>query len=548
MKVLFLNPPYFSMYSRESRSPCVTKSSTLYWPMFMAYAAGSVEEDNNELMLLDAPAMDLDLHATLEKIKDFKPEAVVLNTSTPSINNDMRVASQIKKTVNCKVAMMGTHATAMPEDILHKEEAVDYVIMGEADYTARELVRHLRGDGPKDPSEVLGICYRTGDEVKRNEERPKIENLDELPWVSKVYHKHLYSCYKRYFYGANLNPLIVILSGRGCPFRCTYCVFPQTLTGHTYRTRSIKDVVDEMEWIYDNFEEVGEIFFEDDTFTASPKRTVELCEEMIRRNRDFTWSANARDDVKYDVLKVMKESGCRELCVGFESASNAVLKQVKKGSVMENARKFMKNANKAGVIIHGCFMVGNSGDTKETLEQTLEMAKDLNPLTAQFYPIMAYPGTEAYEEAKKSGELASDNFDKWLDKDGHHNTTVIRKGLTSQELVDFCDRSRREFYLRPKYIINAIYMSLLNRKERYRIFRGFKTLATHLFRPHGKAQPTIDPKYNKKNGNGKQLNGNHEKNGNGHKNGYGHINAPSVNGKKLSSDYQPELDTTSKSQ
>lgn len=495
MKVLFLNPPYFPMFSRESRSPGVTKSSTLYWPMFLAYAAGAVEQDHNEINLIDSPAMDLNLPATIEKIQEFKPELVVMGVSTPSINNDMRVAAEIKEIIGCKVAMMGTHATALPKDILLKEDAVDYVIVGEADYTARELVRHLRGDGPEGLHEILGLCWRNFEEIIQNPERPKIDNLDALPWVSKVYHKYLYSCYKRYFYGANLNPLIVILSARGCPFRCTYCVVPQTITGHTFRTRNIKDVVDEMQWIYQNFEEVGEIFFEDDTFTASPARTQEFTEEILRRNFNPTWSANARADVKYELLKQMKKAGCRELCVGFESSSQDVLRNVKKGALLKNAQKFMQDSNRAGVIIHGCFMVGNPGDTKDTLRNTLEYAKKLNPLTAQFYPIMAYPGTEAYDDAKKAGTLASDDFTKWLDKDGHHNTTIVREGISSQDMVDFCDTARREFYLRPQYLVNAVIMSLRNPKERYRIFRGAKTLVKHLFKKHGKAQtppaPTI---------------------------------------------------------
>jgi radical SAM superfamily enzyme YgiQ (UPF0313 family) len=435
--------------------------------MFMAYAAGCVEEDGNEIMVIDSPAMDLDLQGTLDRVKDFKPQLAVLNTSTPSINNDMRVGKALKEALGCEIAMMGTHATAEPLEILEREQAIDYVISGEADYTARELVRHLRGEGPDEKRKILGISYRKGEEMVRNPERPKIENLDTLPWVSKVYRKHLFSCYKRYFYGANINPLIVILSGRGCPFRCTYCVIPQTLTGHTYRKRSIKDVVDEMAYIKAEFPDLGEIFFEDDTFTAHPTRTAELCQEVINRGLKVTWSANARADVKYEVLDVMKKAGCRELCVGFE---------------------FMDAANKAGILIHGCFMVGNLGDTKDTLQGTLEMAKKLNPNTAQFYPIMAYPGTTAYDEARTRGELASEDYDQWLDKDGQHNTTVIRKGLSSQELVDFCDRARREFYLRPAYIAKQAKMAILNSRERYRVLRGAGTLVKHLFKRHGAPQ------------------------------------------------------------
>jgi radical SAM superfamily enzyme YgiQ (UPF0313 family) len=456
--------------------------------MFLAYTAGCVENDDNEILILDSPAMELNLEQTLKRSLDFRPDLAVLEVSTPSINNDLRAAKAIREQIHCPVAVMGTHASALPQEIMQRERAVDYVIMGEAEFTARELVRHLRGEEPQDQSEITGLCWREDQTVRMNPERPKIENLDELPWVSKVYYKHLRSCYRGYFYGANLNPLVVILSGRGCPFKCTFCAVPQTITGHVYRKRSVKDVVDEMEWIYNNFEDVGEIFFEDDTFTANNKHTVELCEEILRRNRKMTWSANARADVKLRVLRTMKKAGCRELCVGFESASREVLKNVKKGMPKNGAYEFMRNADNAGINVHGCFMVGNPGDTVDSLNETLKMAKELNPLTAQFYPMMAYPGTKAFEVAKSRDELVSLDYDKWLDKDGYHNTTVICKELSSQDLVDFCDRARREFYLRPKYLFKAACMALTDSRERYRILRGARTLYKHLFRSHGETK------------------------------------------------------------
>ncbi|MEE0876696.1 MAG: cobalamin-dependent protein, partial [Fibrobacteraceae bacterium] len=254
MRITFLNPPFHPMFSRESRSPCVTKSSTLYWPMFLSYAAGSAEAEGHEIQLIDSPAMSLNLQETIEKIKPFSPELFIVSTSTPSILNDLKVVKALKETFNVPVAIMGTHASAEPLESLEMESALDYCIIGEADRTVCKLASLIEGK-ILNANEIPGLAFRKDDgSVDFQPEGPKIENLDSLPWVSKVYHKHLYSCYKRYFYGANLNPLIVILSGRGCPNRCSYCVIPQTINGHVFRKRSPKDVVDELEFILNNFE------------------------------------------------------------------------------------------------------------------------------------------------------------------------------------------------------------------------------------------------------------------------------------------------------
>lgn len=490
MRVTFLNPPFHPMFSRESRSPCVTKSNTLYWPMFLSYAAGTVEADLNEIQLIDSPAMDLNLENTIRLIRTFSPEFIIISTSTPSIVNDLQVVKTLKVVFNVPIAIMGTHASAEPLETLEQEPALDFCIIGEADDTARNLVRHLRGEIPN-IKDIAGIAFRNErGEIDFQPEGPKIENLDTIPWVSKVYRKHLYSCYKRYFYGANLNPIVVILTGRGCPHRCSYCVIPQTLNGHVFRKRSPEDVVNEIEFIIQNFDPLGEIFFEDDTFTADHKHVRAICELILKRKIKVTWSCNARADVPQDLLKLMKKSGCRELCVGFESANTEVLHNIHKGvKSIENAVIFTQNAKQAGLLIHGCFMVGNPGDTKETIRQTLEYAKKLNPNTAQFYPIMAYPGTKAYLEALESGALKTKDYNQWLDKDGFHRTTIQRETLSSQDLVDFCDQARREFYLRPSYILSQLKLALLNSRERYRILRAFKTLARHLFKKHGTLTP-----------------------------------------------------------
>lgn len=458
--------------------------------MFLSYAAGNAEADGNEIQLIDSPAMDLDLEATVERIRPFDPELLILSTSTPSILNDLKVVRRLKEEFGKPIAIMGTHASAEPLESLEMEPALDYCIIGEADRTVCKLAKLLQGE-IANPSDIAGLAFRTPDgKTDFQPEGPKITDLDNIPWVSKTYHKYLYSCYKRYFYGANLNPIIVILSGRGCPNRCSYCVIPQTINGHVFRKRSPEDIVNELEYIVKNFEDLGEVFFEDDTFTADPKHVRAICELILERKLKITWSCNARADVPLDLLQLMKKAGGREMCVGFESASPEVLQNIHKGvKNTDKAIEFTKNARKAGLLVHGCFMVGNPGDTPETLRMTLNYAKKLNPNTAQFYPIMAYPGTEAYKEALESGALKTKDYGQWLDKDGFHRTTIQRGELTSQALVDFCDKARREFYLRPSYIIRQGIMSIKNPRERYRVFRGFKTLVKHLFRKHGELAP-----------------------------------------------------------
>ena len=260
------------------------------------------------------------------------------------------------------------------------------------------------------------------------------------------------------------------------------------MTGHCYRLRSVEDVVDEMEYIKNTFPKVEEIFIEDDTLTVNRKRCQELSDLIVERKLDIIWSCNSRADVDYETLKKMKEAGCRLLCVGFESGVQEILNNIKKGITLKQIKQFMKDSKKAGILVHGCFILGMPGDTKETVKKTVELAKMLNPDTAQFYPMMVYPGTEAYEWAKKNNYLLTEDYSKWVTKDGQHNTLVNRPNLSGQELVDICDQARREFYLRPKYIIRKGFQALTNSDERKRILKSSKSFIKFLIKGTDKTE------------------------------------------------------------
>ena len=467
------------MYSRSSRSPAVTKSRTLYYPYWLAYAVGVLEKAGFEVQFIDAPAMGMKEDEVVKRITEYSPELLIVDSTTPSFYNDAAILSKLKKETGAISIMVGTHVSATVEESLKHCEDIDGIARKEYDYIVRDIAIKLN-EG-EDYHDVNGLSYLKDDQVINNPDMPYIQNLDELPFVSEVYHRHFKDCYHNYFYGANLHPIMVILSGRGCPFKCVYCLYPQVMTGHRFRVRSPKNFVDELEYIQKTFPDVKEVFIEDDTFTINKNRVREICSEIINREMKITWSTNSRADVDQETLDMMKKAGCRELCVGFESGDQGVLDNIQKKLKLDQQLAFMKSAKKADIIIHGCFLVGNPGETRETLNSTLKFALELNPDTAQFYPIMVYPGTKAYEWANDEGFLTTKQYDKWLTDDGQHSSVVKRDNLSHDELVRWGNDARRKFYLRPSYIISKVIQMITHPQETKRIIMASRTLVKHLF-------------------------------------------------------------------
>jgi radical SAM superfamily enzyme YgiQ (UPF0313 family) len=479
-KILIVNPPFLPRYSRASRSPAVAKSNTLYYPIWLAYAVGVLEKEGFEVKLIDAPAMEWGRDKLYQFAKSFKPDLTVVDTTTASIYSDTEIADNLGKLTRGFVFLVGTHASALPKQTLQETKYVNGIALGEYDYTLRDLALALREN--RNWQETAGIVFKESGKIKFSEPREKIDNLDAIPFVSKVYKKHLSNYINKYFYGANRHPVITIVSGRGCPYRCSYCVYPQVMFGHKYRVRSVKNLVDELEYIKHNFPRVKEVFLEDDTLTVNKQRVLQVCREIKKRRLEVVWSTNSRAQVDFETLRAMKKAGCRLLCVGFESASQQILNNINKKLRIEEIYQFVKNAKKAGILIHGCFLVGNPGETEETLAQTLNMAKKLNTDTAQFYPIMVYPGTEAYAWARDNNYLNTDNFRDWVTQQGLHNCVVSTPQLSREDLLLWCDRARREYYLRPAYIIFKLMQSIRHPQELGRLARGFKSLSRFIFK------------------------------------------------------------------
>ncbi len=482
MKRLLLNPPFLKNFSRPQRSPAVTKSGTLYFPMWLAYATGALQKSGFEVDLVDAPADNHDVAYCVKRAKEFSPGLIVIDTSTPSIYNDIDIAGRLKDELpEAFIILVGTHVSALPEETLRIDNRIDAVAQYEYDYTLPELAKTLGKKG--DLSEVAGIIFRDNGKFVHTTRRPFINDLDELPRVSEVYRKFLKV--ENYFNPNALYPMLTITTSRGCPFPCTFCVYPQTLMGRGFRLRSVENVVAELEYIVEHFPQVKAVFFEDDTLTVNKERCKALAELIIQKGIKISWTANSRVSLDYETMRIMKQAGCRSFCVGFESGSQRILDNMKKKIKLAEMEIFMTHTKRAGILIHGCFMAGLPGETKETLSQTLNLAKRLNPDTVQFYPVMVYPGTEAYNWYREKGLITVADFSKWITSEGLHNTVISTEELSSAELVSFCDDARRKFYLRPGYIFYKLKQLFTHPQEIRRTLKAARTFVKYLIKGSG---------------------------------------------------------------
>jgi len=477
MKILLLNPPHKFKLSRTSRWPEYTKSGTLYYPFWLAYATGVLTETNHKPLLIDAIAKNWNFSITIKEVVRFKPDILVVETTTPSIDNDIKFIEELKKSISTKVVLVGTHVTALPEKTLSMSKSIDFIARKEYDYTIPDLADTLENDGKL--KNVLGISYRDGKKIIHNPDRFLIQDLDALPFISKVYKKFLNV--RDYRYALARHPMIQIFSGRGCPSYCTFCNVPQRFKSHEFRMRSAKNFVNEIEWILKNLPEIKEIFIEDDTFTVNKQRVIEICELIKKRKLKFIWSANARVDIPYEVLKKMKDAGCRMLIVGYESGNQKILNNVKKGITIKQAIKFTKNAKRVGIKLFGCFMIGLPGDTRETIEQTLQFAKKLNPDMIQIEQAVPFPGTQFYQLCEKNGYLVTKDFSKWLDKNGQLDFLVSYPNLSNEKLKKMRDKLTIRFYTSPKYIASAI-VNNLNPFEIKRLVKASFDFLNYLLR------------------------------------------------------------------
>jgi hopanoid biosynthesis associated radical SAM protein HpnJ len=443
MKTLFLQPPSFDGFDggAGSRYQARREIRSFWYPTWLAQPAALVPGSR----LIDAPPSGMTLDEVLPLANEY--ELVIMHTSTPSFGSDVKVAQAMKaRNPTLKIGFVGAKVAVEPGESLTAAPVLDFVARNEFDFTIKEIAEGRAFN------EVDGISYRDeSGAIVHNRERAILEDMDQLPFVTEVYKRDLKI--EDYFIGYLKHPYISIYTGRGCKSRCTFCLWPQTVGGHRYRTRSPAHVAAEIAQAKKDFPQVKEFFFDDDTFTDDLPRAEAIAKELGKMG--VTWSCNAKANVPRETLKVLKENGLRLLLVGYESGNQQILYNIKKGMRIEVAKKFTKDCHDLGIIIHGTFILGLPGETRETIEETIRFANEINPHTIQVSLAAPYPGTFLHKQAVENGWLDIEHAEL-IDDNGVQIAPLNYPHLSHSEIFASVEVFYKRFYFRTGKIVSIV--------------------------------------------------------------------------------------------
>jgi hopanoid biosynthesis associated radical SAM protein HpnJ len=440
MRALFLNPPSYAGFDggAGARYQAKREIRSYWYPTWLAQPAALVPGS----LLVDAPPAGKTLQDVVPLAKER--DLAVLYTSSPTFAGDVKAAAALKEAnPGLLVGLAGPPVAVRPAESLQASPVIDFVAREEFDFTIKEVAEG------RPLGTIDGLSYRdNAGNVVHNPDRAILEEMDRLPPVLPVYKRDLRI--EDYYIGYLHHPYVSLYTGRGCRSRCTFCLWPQTVGGHRYRTKSVAAVLDEAAMAKELFPQMKELFFDDDTFTDDRQRAQEIAVGLGKLG--LTWSCNAKANVPRETLQVMRDNGLRLLLVGYESGDQQILINIKKGLRVERAKQFARDCRDLGVTVHGTFILGLPGETKETIQQTIEFAREVNPHTLQVSVAAPYPGTELYRQAKENGWLPPDDDGATLVSDsGTQLAALDYPHLGHTEILGSVDDFYKRFYFRaPK--------------------------------------------------------------------------------------------------
>lgn len=438
MRIILANPPWnengrFGVRA-GSRWPFTSQPeedgyiSYIPFPFFLAYTTSLLKKENKEVRLIDAIAEKIDEQKLIEEIKSYNPELVVIETSTPSFKNDLRIIQNIHLNLpDCQIAICGPHPSVFPDQILREYNFINYILIGEYEYTLLDLVNHLENNLGLES--ILGLAYQEDSKIKVNNPRPTIDNLDDLPWPER----EDVSVYKYNDGFAGLpTPNVQMWASRGCPFQCIYCLWPQTIyKEHKYRERNPVDVLDEMEYLLKRFN-FKAVYFDDDVFNINKMHVLGICKEIQKRKIAISWAAMARADLMDEaLLESMVDTGLYAIKYGIESVNQNILNSCKKNIDLKRTREIIKLTKKLDIKVHLTFCLGLPGETRKTVNETVRFIQEASPDSFQLSFATPFPGTGYFKYVEEKGYLVSKD---WSDYDGNYKCVVKTDELSDEDL------------------------------------------------------------------------------------------------------------------
>lgn len=437
IKILLVNPPYVGhVYSGYKEAVAVNV------PLGLAYLGGILEKNSTPVEVLDANILELSTEETAKRVLKSECQYIFLTTTSNTITKVYEIAKIVKSNSNKIIVAGGPHVTFEPERTLKECPHVDIVVRGEGERTALELAQKKF----KDLDTIKGITYKTAHGIKSNPGRERVQNLDELPFPAR----HLFPL-KLYRQGAFFNTSIknketaTMITARGCPNRCKYCASVH-FWGTAVKFRSAKNIIEEIEFLIEKYN-TKQIAFLDDMFTAHIPRLKEFCELLIKKKIKIKWWCYSRiNTMNKELMAIMKKAGCFALNFGIESGNEEILKGINKNITKKKTWEVVQAAKQLGLLVHASFMVGLPGDTKKTVNQTINWAINLNPHIALFCITTPFPGTALYKEAIENGWM--DQVKSWDDVGLHMKTKYHNDDLNSEEIYNFYKLAQRKFFFR----------------------------------------------------------------------------------------------------
>ena len=458
MNILLVNPPGTVSFI----SP----------PLGLLSIAGSLNAHNNKVFIKDYNIEKLDYQELFDFIRKEEINVLGISIVTPKVYTSMSLANAIRiEFPELTIIAGGPHATLMPEQLLTECPAINFVIQGEGEYRALELINSLENKKPID--EIEGLAFIKENKIIVNPAQKLIEDLNLLPAPARNLVDLLkYSSFMK----TSLYPGTTMMTSRGCPYHCIYCSKP--ITGTKLRAISPENVVNEIEFLIKEYK-IKEIIFYDDSFTLNKDRAMKICDLIIQKNLKIKWQCETRVNlVNIELLKKMKQAGCYLIAYGIESGSERVLKILKKGTTTDQIRSAINITKQAGIKIIGYFMLGITGETEDEIKQTVNFSKELDIDFAQYSVATAYPCTELYEIAKSQNRITND-WSKSFYALGS-GALISLSDIPAEKLSIYIRKAYKSFYFRPSYILNRI-KGIRTYDDILYYVRGFKTLLKQSF-------------------------------------------------------------------